>query len=173
MRHLTLFCTVLILAACEHYPSNPELKPDLRFVRIDHLSTRYVPIDPLSESLVARKVNILEFRVRAENLVTAALEFRGKAALSGPPETKAHAFRFRTDCLDPMVPQAGVPFEVFASIDTGTAYVFYRYQIPMNEYSPFADDQGMVTALTIDEVFAIDEQGESCRVAFSSGDSLP
>lgn len=173
MRHVILFCLVLALAACEHFPSNPELKPDLRFVRIDHLSTRYVPIDPPAESLVARKVNILEFRVRAENLVTAALEFRGKAALSGPPETKAHAFRFRTDRLDPVVPQAGIPFEVFASIDTGTAYVFYRFQIPMNEYSPFADGQGMVTALTIDEVLAIDEQGESCRVAFSSGETRP
>ncbi len=173
MRHVILLCLALTLVACEHFPSNPELKPDLRFVRIDHLSTRYVPIDPPAESLVARRVNILEFRVRAENLVTAALEFRGKAALSGPPETKTHAFRFRTDRLDPVVPQAGFPFDVFASIDTGKAYVFYRFHIPMNEYSPFADGQGMVTALTIDEVLAIDEQGESCRVAFSSGETQP
>jgi hypothetical protein len=173
LRHIKLFCLALTLLACEHYPSNPEIKADLRLVRIDHLSTRYVPIDPPVDGLVARKVNILEFSVAVENLTTSALEFRGKAVISGPPETKEHAFRFRTDRLDPVVPDAGVPFAVFASIDTGTAYVFYRFQIPMNEYSPFAQGQGMVTALTIDEVFAIDERGASCRVPFSSGEIQP
>jgi hypothetical protein len=173
LRLVKLFCAGLLILACEHFPNNPVEKADTRLVRIDHLSTRYVPIDPPADGLVARRVNILEFRVQAENLETAALEFRGKAELSGPPESKEHAFRFRTDRLDAVVPEAGVRFEVFSSIETGTPYTFFRFQIPMNEYSPFADGQGMVTALTIDEVFAVDEQGASSPVPFSCGEAEP
>jgi hypothetical protein len=173
LRLIRLLCAGLLLASCDHFPSNPVEKADGRLVRIDHLGTRYVPIDPPADGLVARKLNILEFRVRVENLETAGLEFRGKAELAGPPETKDHAFRFRTDRLDPVVPEAGVPFEVFTSIDTGRTYTFFRFQIPMNEYSPFTDGRGMVTGLTIDEVFSVDGRGALASVPFSLGETGP
>jgi hypothetical protein len=173
LRSIMFLCAGLLLVSCEHFPSNPVEKADMRMVRIDHLSTQYVRIDPPADGLVARKVNILEFRVQVENLEAAALEFRGKAELAGPPESKDHAFRFRTDRLDPVVPRAGFDFEVFSAIETGSPYTFFRFQIPMNEYSPFTNSQGMVTALTIDEVFAVDERGESSPVPFSLGGAEP
>jgi hypothetical protein len=155
-----LITAFVVALACADYPSNPvKVQPENKTVSIQLTGTQYIPVDPPGEGLVARKVNVLCFEVRADNFQARAIELIGKAMIEGPPETREHAFHFRTDKVDSIVPNAPVVFNVLDSVKPETTYTILRFQFPMNEYSPFANTQGMVSSVTIDEVWGYDGQG--------------
>lgn len=165
MKQLILLSAFALALACADFPSNPvKVQPEIRTASVKLTETQYVPVDPPGAGLVASKVNILCFEVRAENFEARAIELIGKATVEGPPETKEHAFHFRTDKIDSMVPNTAVVFNVLDSVEPETTYTVFRFQFPMNEYSPFADTQGMVKSVTIDEVWGYDRQGTRFHV---------
>jgi hypothetical protein len=154
-----------LILSCEEYPSNPLQAPsEAKKASVIHAGTQYVPVNPPGEGLVARKVNILCFKFRADNFRAKAVELIGKATFEGPPDAQEHAFRFRTDAIDTVVPNTGTPFDVIRSIEPESTYTFFRYQFPMNEYSPFANTQGMIRVVSIDEIWAYDEEGNRSPV---------
>lgn len=160
MRQWLLLMAFTLFLTCEKFPSNPvKVQPDVKIASVTLAETRYIPVDPPGDGLVAKKVNILRFRVQALNFGAKSIELIGKAMIEGPPETKEHAFHFRTDQVDSMVPNTSVVFNVLNSVEPETVYTVFRYQFPMNEYSPFANTQGMVRSVTIDEVWGVDLQG--------------
>jgi hypothetical protein len=159
VRQWILLIAFTLFLTCEKFPSNPVRIPkDVKIASVTLAETRYIQVDPPGEGLVANKVNILCFKMRA-NFSARSMELIGKAKVEGPPETKEHAFHFRTDQIDSMVPNTSVVFNVLKSVEPETVYVLFRYQFPMNEYSPFANNQGMVSSVTIDEVWAVDREG--------------
>jgi len=145
---------------CERFPSNPaKVMPEVRTASVTLAETRYISVDPPGDGLVAKKVNILCFRVQAMNFAAKSMELIGKATIEGPPETREHAFHFRTDQVDSLVTDLPFVFNVLDSLEPGTVYTVFRYQIPMNEYSPFVNTQGMVRSVTIDRVWGVDGEG--------------
>jgi hypothetical protein len=165
LRTFIIFLIFASILACEDFPSNPvKVQSKIKTASVRLAETRYVPVDPPGEGLVARKVNVLCFEVRAKNFQARAIELIGKSTVAGPPETKEHAFHFRTDKIDSIIPDIPVVFNVLDSVLPETTYTVTRYQFPMNEYSPFADTQGMVRSVTIDEVWGYDLQGTRFHV---------
>jgi hypothetical protein len=168
VRQWILLIAITLFVTCEKFPSNPaQIREEARIASVTLAETRYIQVDPPGEGLVASKVNILCFKVRA-NFSARSMELIGKAKVEGPPETREHAFHFRTDQVDSMVPNASVVFNVLNSVEPETDYVLFRYQFPMNEYSPFANDQGKVSSVTIDEVWAVDPEGNRFPVNLDS-----
>jgi hypothetical protein len=160
-----LLSSFAFVLACADFPSNPvKIQPEIRTASVRLAETQYIPVDPPGDGLVARKVNILCFEVRADNFEARAIELIGKATVEGPPETKEHAFHFRTDKVDSIVPDTPVVFNVLDSVEPESTYTVFRFQFPMNEYSPFADSQGMVKSVTIDEVWGYDREGTRFHV---------
>jgi hypothetical protein len=164
VRQWILLIAFTLFLTCEKFPSNPvQIRPEVKIASVTLAETRYEQVDPPGEGLVASKVNILCFKVRA-NFSARAIELIGKAKVEGPPETREHAFHFRTDQIDSMVPNTSVVFNVLSSVEPETVYVLVRYQFPMNEYSPFANNQGKVSSVTVDEVWAVDREGNRSQV---------
>ena len=165
---MLLFAFTIFLT-CEKFPSNPtKVRPDVKIASVTLVETQYIPVDPPGDGLVANKVNILHFRLQAVNFGAKSLELIGKATIEGPPETKEHAFHFRTDQIDSLVLNTPVVFNVLDSVEPETVYTVLRYQFPMNEYSPFVNTQGMVRSVTIDEVWGVDLQGNRFPVNLDS-----
>jgi hypothetical protein len=165
VRQWILLIAFTLFLTCEKFPSNPVQVPlAVRTASVTLAETRYEQVDPPGEGLVASKVNILCFKVQA-NFSARSIELIGKSKVEGPPETREHAFHFRTDQIDSMVPSTSVVFNVLSSVEAETVYVLFRYQFPMNEYSPFVNDQGKVSSVTVDEVWAVDKGGNRFPVS--------
>jgi hypothetical protein len=171
MRKMVLVSLLIAMTACERFPTNPsKTPPSPEIVFVEHAGTDYVPANPPLEGIVATKVNILTFNVRAENFQPKALEFCIKAEVEGPPDAKDHMILFRTDQVTFSPDETGYTFDTLEQIHPDTIYTLYRPKYPTNEYSPFDGDQGKILSIQIIEVWAIDEEGAKYSVAFE--DSL-
>ena len=168
MKHITCLLLVVLISACSKSPSDPSSYKGHETVIIEHLGTEYVEADPPTSGLITTKVNVLSFRIRAENFHPTALEFYGRALLQGPPWNREHALYFRTDSLVMNVQINGFSFNTAQSIEPGSTYTLIRPKFPTNEYSPFAGMQGKVQQVTITEAWAINEQGERLSVALDT-----
>lgn len=167
MRCVTVFLSVILLISCGQYPSNPSktLSPESKIVFLEHLSTDYVLANSPVEGIAATKVNVLSFSIRAENFMPKVLEFFGTALLDGPPESREHSIYFQTDTVFVNPEGTGYTFNTLKGLETGKTYTLVRPKFPTNEYSPFDSTQGMVTELTITEVWAIDGEKRKFSVA--------
>ena len=160
----------LFLVACERFPVNPpKAMPPGSTVSVQFLSSDYVATEPGTEGLVADKVNILSFAIRAENFQAKALEFYGKVVIEGPPDARQHSIQFRTDDVVVDPPNTGYTFNTLDSVATGYNYVLVRPKYPTNEYSPFEGTQGKIIELTITEVWAYDQDGNRISVTIENG----
>ena len=171
MKYATPFLLFFLFVSCERFPSNPPKTPlNLKIVFVEHLSTDYVPADLPVEGIAATKVNVLSFSLRAENFMPKALEFFGTALIEGPPECRKHSVYFKTDTIFIHPEGTEYSFNTLEWIESGRTYTLVRPKFPTNEYSPFQGTQGMVTELTITEVWAIDGEGRRSSVVL--GDSI-
>jgi len=166
-KYLLLLAGVLLLF-CEKYPANPPKDPNSKQVLIDHLNTEYIETEPPVEGIVATKVNILTFQIRARNFKPKSLEFYGRALLIGPPENREQAIHFKTDSIILSPVNINVDLNTLQSIEPESTYIIKRPKYPTNEYSPFKGEQGRVQLITITEVWACDEQGKKYPVPWES-----
>ena len=168
MKHITSLLFVLLVFACSKSPTDPGPYGGRETVIIEHLGTEYVETDPPANGLITTKVNVLSFRIRAENFHPTALEFYGRAILEGPPWNREHALYFRTDSLIMNVQINGFSFNTTQSIEPGSTYTLIRPKFPTNEYSPFEGIQGKVQQVTIIEAWAINDHGDRFSVAIDT-----
>jgi len=167
MRYVTVFLSAILLISCGQYPSNPSktLTSESKVVCIEHLNTDYVLANSSVDGIAATKVNVLSFSIRAENFMPKALEFFGTALIEGPPESREHSIYFQTDTVFVNPEGTGYTFNTMEWLEPGKTYTLVRPKFPTNEYSPFEGTQGMVTELTITEVWAIDGEKRKFSVA--------
>ena len=170
MRRMIPILLLVVMAACERFPTNPVNTPPSENVCIEHLSTDYVPAEPPLQGIVATKVNILTFNIMAENFQPKALEFYIKAEFEGPPDAQDHMILFRTDQVTFNPDETGYTFDTLEQMSTDTIYTLHRPKYPTNEYSPFDGDQGKILSVQVVEVWAMNQEGEKYSVAFK--DSL-
>ena len=159
MKHITVILLTAFIVGCSSSPSGPDISDEQMNVAIEHLSTDYVDTEPPAPGMVATKVNILAFQIRAENFQPTAIEVYGRALIEGPPWNREHALYFRTDSLTMDYQINGYSFNTAQPIVPGSTYTFVRPKFPTNEYSPFEGVQGKVDSITITEIWAIDAQG--------------
>ena len=168
MKTIRFFLLALLLVGCSSYPTNSiMLETPAKQVFVEHLGTDYVPVNSSVEGLLATKVNVLSFSVRVANFQPVALEFYGRLKMEGSPEIQEHSIRFRTDIVDFIPEETGFNFNTMNSLEPETQYTFLRPKFPTNEYAPFQGDQGKVLQVTITEVWAFDEDGDSYTVVLS------
>ncbi|MCK5148862.1 hypothetical protein KAR48_19060 [bacterium] len=165
MRKLTFILLALVVMGCERFPTNVgDLESDEPLLSIDHLSTEYMTTATDMEGIISDKINILTFRVMAENCKLSVVEFIGTVTLNGPPGSAEQAIRFRTDKLYTVISGLEIPLEEITEILQGQEYIFKRPVFPTNEYSPFENEQGMVKTVNITEIWAYDTTGTSHRL---------
>ena len=156
---IILICS-LFLMFCEQYPLNPEpAVTELFNLNIKHTNTFYIETSTPIEGLLAERVNVLEFQLTVENFNPMYIEFFGQAVLGGPPDSKQHAFFFRTDTSHHPLCQTEYHVQALMNIIPDSVYTFYRMIIPTNEYAPFANSQGMVENIRITNTYAVDNRG--------------
>lgn len=165
MRRAMFLLFIVSFLRCSDFSSNSVDPRASGSVYIQHVGTEYVETLPPGQGLVATKVNVLSFEIRAENCQPNALEFYGRAAIQGPPGNREHGFCFRTDSLSINTEIAGYNFNVEQRINHGTTYTLMRPKYPTNEYAPFEGIQGKVMEVTITEAWAIYENGDQYSVA--------
>ena len=169
MRTWLYLLSFIWVLSCDQFPTNPIQTPEvLKKASVACVESEYVPVNPPGEGLVATKVNVLAFRVRAMNFHAKAIELIGRATFEGLPGNSAHTFRFRTDSIGSAAPKTVYPFDVIRSIEPETTYTFFRFQFPMNEYSPFSGTLGKIRSVTIDEIFAYDEDSSHPTVVVNT-----
>ncbi len=168
MKHITSLLLALLVFACSKTPTEPGLYRGRETVIIQHLGTEYVETEPPASGLITTKVNVLSFRIRAENFHPMAVEFYGRAILEGPPWNREHALYFRTDSLIMNVQINGFSFNTAQSIEPGSTYTLIRPKFPTNEYTPFEGIQGKVQQVTITEAWAINDRGDRFSVAIDT-----
>ncbi|MBN2103469.1 hypothetical protein JW835_05440 [bacterium] len=155
-----LFC----ISQCEQFPSNPEnMSTESESVQIQHVNTDYITTETTLSGLATKKVNLLTFKIRANNFEAEALEIFGRVILEGPPFEREHNLHFRTDQL---LQQEDGSCACFETIQAGLPYQLIRSKFPTNEYSPFCGDQGKVKCVIITNVIAYHADGESNCIPF-------
>lgn len=165
MKRWGVLLLLFIVSACERFPSNPaDISGITPTVSIAYEGTEYVTAAPSVDGLVADKVNILTFSLKAENCTLSAIEFFGSVQLSGPPDSVDHAIHFRSDALLESAGSLTIPFEEIQRINEGMVYTFKRPVFPTNEYAPFENGQGSVRSVSISEIWAHDTAGVTYRL---------
>lgn len=165
MQAIRFFLLALLLVGCNSFPTNTvDLEIPVNQVHLEHLSTDYVPVDACVDGLLATKVNVLSFSVRVKNFQPVALEFYGRLRMEGSPEDQEHSIRFRTDIVDFIPAETGFTFNTLNTLKPEKQYTLLRPKFPTNEYAPFVGDQGKVKEVTITEVWAFNESGDSYTV---------
>lgn len=164
MIRLLLVVAVLIVAACDQFPGNPSTEPVRRSLKIEHGGTQYVDVHSNIEGVQATKVNILEFRILAENFEADAIEFIGRAQMINGADTTWHALHFRTDSLCEQMNNSDHSFNQLGHIYPDSAYELIRPKFPPNEFSPFQGNQGKVVFVEITGAWACDENGIQIQI---------
>ena len=168
MNRLAIYSVIvfLISSTCSRYPDNPTQDAEIEeSASVRHLNTEYVECDLGLKGSLATKINVMVFEVMVTQTPVRAVEFFGRAIIEGPPDHRTHAVHFRTDSVLFHPDLKGYEFRTFESIRPGIPYTLYRPKLPTNEYVPFHGKQGMVMAITIDEVWAIQEDGVRMPIA--------
>ncbi|HDQ46226.1 MAG TPA: hypothetical protein ENN17_12145 [bacterium] len=162
----TALILILLAGGCEDFPANPD-KAEIQVgaVEIRHVSTEYIEVRIAESGLVADKVNVLTFEI-APHVSAKALEFCGRALMTGPPE-KDHVLHFRTDEIHSMMQILNTDFNVVESISPGEVIRLVRPKFPTNEYAPFTGRQGMIRSVEITKVWAVDAEGMRTQISFS------
>ena len=169
MQTARFFLLALFLVSCETFPTNTvRIESPAEEVSVHHIGTEYVPVNGSIEGLLATKVNVLQFSVRVRNCSPVALECYGRLKMEGSPEEQEHSIRFRTDIVDCVPIETGCTFNTLSTIEPETSYTLLRPKFPTNEYAPFMGDRGKVSEVTITEVWAFDEHGNSHTVELVS-----
>ena len=165
---LALVCLVLFVS-CDILSVSP-LEGDASSERvfIDHNLTEYVPANPPQAGMTATKTNVLFFSIQVQNLECSAIEFFGRAVLEDDPGEEEHSIHFRTDMVQFNPTETGYTYNTLDQILPNTTYPIIRCKFPTNEFYPFDGDKGKVKCITITKVWAIDENGESWTIPFSS-----
>ena len=165
MRKALLLLIIVSFLHCSDFSSDSVDPRNDGILYIQHVGTEYVKTIPPGQGLVATKVNVLSFEIRAENCQPNALEFYGRAAIQGPPGNREHGFCFRTDSVAIATQIESYNFNVEQQINNGTTYILMRPKYPTNEYAPFEGIQGKVMEVTITEAWAIYENGNRYSLA--------
>ena len=156
---------LILSISCERFPANPEREAEpVPTVQIASMDIQYIPILKTVDGLTAKKMNVLTVRFRTKDIRAKALELLGSTLLEGPPCGLEYGLCFRTDRLDAETTQPGMPWNVIPAVQSDTSYEIMRCKIPMNNYAPFAGDQGRVVQIRIQEAWAVDDTGIKTRV---------